>query len=133
MANFKVVVSDPKTKSYQFDVTGDEANNIIGKSIGETLDGNLVGLPGYTLKITGGNDKDGFTMRGDLPGVKRHRILMSGGVGDKPKSKGERKRKFVRGKEISSDTVQINTKVVEYGNKSIDAILGGGEEAAAEE
>lgn len=132
MANFKIVVSDPKTKAYQFDVTGNEANKIIGKSIGEKLDGNLVGLPGYILKITGGNDKDGFTMRGDLPGPKRHRILMSGGVGDKPKSNGVRKRKFVRGREISSDTVQINTKVVEYGDKSIDTILSGGEEATAE-
>ncbi|MGP8319739.1 MAG: 30S ribosomal protein S6e [Methanosarcinaceae archaeon] len=128
MADFKIVVSDPKTKAYQFDVTGPEANQYIGKSIGETVDGATVGLPGYILKITGGSDKGGTVMRGDLPGPKRQKVLVTTGIGSKPKSYGIRRRKSMRGKEISNDTSQINTKVIEYGNKTIDVILGGGSE-----
>ncbi len=128
MADFKVVVSDPKTKSYQFDVKGPDANKFIGKAIGETIDGGVVGLAGYTLKITGGTDKSGFVMRGDLPGSTRQRILVAVGTGYKAKSNGVRRRKFMRGKEIAPDVIQINTMVAEYGNKSIEAILGSGEE-----
>ncbi len=128
MADFKIVVSDPKTKAYQFDVTGPEANQYIGKSIGETVDGATVGLSGYILKITGGSDKGGIVMRGDLPGPKRQKVLVTTGIGSKPKSHGIRRRKSMRGKEISNDTSQINTKVIEYGNKTIDVILGGGSE-----
>lgn len=132
MADFKVVVSDPKTKSYQFDVKGPDANRFIGKAIGETVDGGVVGLAGYTLKITGGTDKSGFVMRGDLPGSTRQKILVAVGLGYKAKSKGVRRRKFMRGKEIAPDVIQINTIVAEYGNKSIEAILGGGGEETIE-
>lgn len=136
MADFKVVVADPKTKSYQFDVTGAEANKLIGKSIGETIDGAVVGLPGYALKITGGSDRSGMVMRPDLPGPRRQRVLVANGTGYTPVSKGVRRRKMMRGKEIAPDIVQINTVVAEYGDKTIEKILGGDEEpaeAAAEE
>ncbi|WP_406662175.1 30S ribosomal protein S6e [Methanolobus sp. ZRKC3] len=133
MADFKVVVSDPKTKAYQFDVTGAEANKFIGRSIGETVEGTVVGLPGYTLKITGGSDKSGMVMRPDLPGPKRQKVLVATGVGYVPASKGVRRRKMMRGREISPDITQINTVVTEQGAKSIDAILAGPEEEAAVE
>ncbi|MGB3908218.1 MAG: 30S ribosomal protein S6e [Methanomethylovorans sp.] len=126
MADFKVVVSDPKTKSYQFDVKGPEANKFIGKVIGQDIDGSVVGLSGYKLMITGGSDKSGIVMRADLPGPKRKKILAATGVGYSPKAKGIRRRKTMHGKEISSDIVQINTKVVGYGERSIEEILGGG-------
>ncbi len=132
MADFKVVVADPKTKSYQFDVTGAEANKFIGRSIGETVDGSAVGLAGYTLKITGGSDKSGMVMRPDIPGPKRRKVLVSGGTGYSPVSKGVRRRKMMRGKEIAPDIVQINTIVSEYGDKTIEKILGGDEEPAEE-
>jgi len=126
LADFKVVVSDPKTKSYQFDVKGPEANKFIGKAIGQDIDGSVVGLAGYKLLITGGSDKSGMVMRPDLPGPKRKRILVATGVGYVPKANGMRRRKMMHGKEISPDIIQINTKVVEYGEKSIEEIVGGG-------
>ena len=132
MADFKVVVADPKTKSYQFDVTGADANKLIGKSIGESVDGAIAGLPGYTLKITGGSDKSGMVMRPDLPGPKRQRLLVANGTGYSPVAKGVRRRKMMRGKEIAPDIIQINTVVVEYGDKTIEKILGGDEEPAEE-
>src|SRR5438132_1200079 len=64
LAEFKAVIADPKSgKSYKRDITGHYANALIGKKLGEDLDGLYVGLPGYKLQITGGSDKDGFPMR----------------------------------------------------------------------
>ncbi|MCE8422727.1 MAG: 30S ribosomal protein S6e [Candidatus Methanoperedens sp.] len=120
MADFRVVVSDSKTaQAYQVAITGAAANKIIGKNIGDTISGEALGLSGYTIKLTGGTDKDGFPMRPDLPGPARRKILIAGGVGYHPKADGVRKRKSMRGKEISSDIAQINAVVVEYGEKPL--------------
>lgn len=124
MADFRIVVSDSKTaQAYQVTVTGAAANKVIGKNIGETISGDIAGLSGYTLKLTGGTDKDGFPMRPDLPGPTRKKILVAGGVGFHPEQDGERRRKTMRGREISSDVTQINTVVVEYGEKSLAEIF----------
>ncbi|ADC64787.1 Ribosomal protein S6e [Ferroglobus placidus DSM 10642] len=114
---FKVVISDPETgRAYQKVISGANANKLIGKEIGDVINGTLVELPpDYELQITGGTDKDGFPMRPDLPGGVRKRILLSGGVGYRPKEKGVRKRKMVRGRMITRDIVQINMKVVKKG------------------
>ena len=114
---FKVVISDPKTgKAYQKEVGGANANKLIGKQIGDVINGTLVELPpDYELQITGGSDKDGFPMRPDIPGGVRKRILLSGGIGYRPKEKGVRKKKMVRGRVITRDIVQINMKVVKHG------------------
>ena len=124
MVDFRVVVSDAKdAQAYQVTASGPAANKFIGKSIGETVTGDAVGLAGYTLKLTGGTDKDGFPMRPDLPGPGRRKILIAGGVGYHPKADGVRKRKSMRGREISSDTAQINAVVVEYGQKPLSEIF----------
>lgn len=124
MADFKLVVSDPKTgKAYNVDVAGAKSNKIIGKPIGTEFEGDIAGLPGYRLMITGGSDKDGVPMRGDLPGQGRRRILVSGGVGYHPVSEGMRKRKLLRGNEVTGELVQLNAKVVAYGDKPLDELV----------
>lgn len=124
MADFRIVVSDSKTaQAYQITVTGTAASKIIGKNIGDTISGDIAGLSGYTLKLTGGTDKDGFPIRPDLPGPARKKILVAGGVGFHPTHDGERRRKAMRGREISSEVTQINTVVVEYGEKSLADIF----------
>jgi small subunit ribosomal protein S6e len=124
MADFRIVVSDSKTaQAYQVTVTGAAASKIIGKNIGDTISGDIAGLAGYTLKLTGGTDKDGFPIRPDLPGPARKKILVAGGVGFHPPSEGVRMRKAMRGREISSDVTQINTVVVEYGEKPLAEIF----------
>ncbi len=131
---FKVVISDPATgKAYQKVVSGANANKLIGKQIGDVINGTLVDLPpDYELKITGGSDKDGFPMRPDLPGTGRKRILLSGGVGYRPKEKGVRKKKMVRGKVISKDIVQINVKVVKHGKIPLEKFFKKKEEESEE-
>lgn len=123
MADFKLVVSDPKTgKAYNVDVTGPKVNKLVGKPIGSEIDGDSAGLPGYKLVITGGSDKDGIPMRGDLPGQGRRRILVAGGVGYHPKADGMRKRKLLRGSEITTDLVQLNASVTAYGEKTLEEL-----------
>lgn len=134
MVDFRVVVSDGKSaKAYQVAVTGANANKLIGRNIGDTIGGDAVGLAGYTLKLTGGTDRDGFPMRADLPGPGRRKILVAGGVGYRPKAKGVKKRKSMRGREISSDTAQINAVIVEYGQKPVGEIFIRKEEKAGAE
>ena len=136
MADYRIVVSDSKTaQAYQVTVSGAAANKLIGKNIGDTISGDITGMAGYTLKMTGGTDKDGFAMRYDLPGPARRKILVAGGVGYIPKAEGVKKRKSMRGKEISSDISQINTVIVEYGPKPLNEIFvkKEGEEAKKEE
>ncbi len=114
---FKVVISDPETgKAYQKVISGANANKLIGKEVGDVINGTVVELPpDYELQITGGSDKDGFPIRPDIPGPVRKRILLSGGIGYRPKEKGIRKKKMVRGRTITRDIVQINMKVVKHG------------------
>jgi small subunit ribosomal protein S6e len=124
MVEFRVVVNDTKNgKSYQVQVSGHHANSLIGKKIGDEVDGIFISLPGYKLNITGGTDKDGFTMKKDLPGTVRRKLLLSEGKGFKPLEKGMRKKKSVRGNTINQDIVQINMKVAKAGSKPIDNLI----------
>jgi len=126
---FKVVVSN-KADTYQMEV--DEAKALNGLVIGDEFDGGIVGLDGYTLKITGGSDKNGFTMKKDVPGTRRIKSLLTGGIGYHPKADGVKRRKTVRGNTIADDIVQINSVVVKEGAKPIAEILGAGEEEEEE-
>ena len=126
---FKVVVSQG-AEAHQIEV--DETKAFNGLVIGDEFDGGLVGLDGYTLKITGGSDKNGFTMKKDVSGTRRIKSLLSGGIGYHPKSDGVKRRKTVRGNTIADDIVQVNTVVVSAGSKAIADILGVGDEEEEE-
>jgi small subunit ribosomal protein S6e len=124
MVEFKVVINDVKNgKSYQVQVSGHHANSLIGKKIGDEVDGIFISLPGYKLKIAGGTDKNGFTMRNDFPGFGRRRLLLTKSQGFKPKNMGLRKKKTVRGNTINQDIVQINMKVTKYSSKPIEKLV----------
>ena len=125
MASYKFVVSDPKSKkSYQFEIEQGKAGGLVGKKIGEDFDGDFMGLSGYTLQVTGGSDKDGFPMIKDVNGPAKKKILLTKAPGFHPDIQGKRKRKTIRGNTISEDTMQINTKVVKAGGKTLDEITG---------
>jgi len=125
MATFAVVVSDPETgNSYQLEVDDQDANRFIGRSLGDEVDAGAVGLEGYTLELTGGSDQAGRPMRADVDGPDLEELLLKGGVGFKPSREGERKRATVRGAEVSDEVVQINAKIVETGEESVESLLG---------
>ncbi len=81
----------------------------MGLVIGAETDAAIVGLAGK-LKITGGSDKSGVPMRGDLHGMARKRVLLSKGVGLQDTEHGLRKRKLVRGNTVSDEIFQVNCK-----------------------
>ena len=114
MAKFKIIVSDPEAGTSKV-VELEEARAVpfIGRTIGETMDGAIVELPSHKVQITGGSDKDGVPMRGNVHGGVRRNVVLSSGAGFKPKKIGERRRKTVRGSIITDEIVQINMKIVE--------------------
>lgn len=114
MAKFKVMVSDPEDgTSRTVELEDARAAPLIGKKIGDVIDGAVLGLAGFKVQITGGSDKDGFPMRPNVHGGVRRSVVLSGGVGFNPQKQGERKRKKVRGNVITDEIVQINAKIVE--------------------
>ncbi len=121
MPEFKIVINDVKQgKSYQSVLDND---NFIGKKIGEKVEGNVVGLQGYELEITGGSDTAGFPIRRDVDGSGRKKILIGKGVGLKKVAKDVRKKKSVRGNIISDQIKQINLKIIKYGSKDVKELL----------
>ena len=64
MAEFKLVISDPKSgRTMQKEVKDDSARAFLDKRIGENVSGDSFELNGYEFVITGGSDKSGFPMR----------------------------------------------------------------------
>ncbi|MBA88833.1 MAG: 30S ribosomal protein S6e [Euryarchaeota archaeon] len=153
---FVAVVNDTNPdnngRSYNMTVSGNNLSQFLGKKIGDLVDGIFVGegeqtLAGYKLEITGGSDKTGTPMRSDLSGGTRQSVLVTASTGFKGhslvfKSKGGEKKRFrykpdgmrkrrnFRGNTITQDTRQINLKVVEAANKSLEDILGSIEESS---
>ena len=149
--------TDPTSdgRSYSLKISGNNHAQLLGKKIGDTVDGIFVGegeqtLSGYKLQITGGSDKTGTPLRRDLDGGSRQAVLVTQSVGFKGhnlvfktkggekkrfryKPDGLRKRRYFRGNTINQDTRQINLKVVDAGNIGLDTLLGAGEGAAPAE
>ena len=110
---FKVVVSDPKTgKAIQVE-TKDES--LIGKKIGDIIDGSIINLEGYKLKITGGSGFEGAPMVNFVEGMNKKYVWWN-------ENKKVRIKKLVRGNTISPEIVQVNTVIQEYGSKDFNQI-----------
>jgi len=78
---------------------------------------------GYIFRITGGNDKQGFPMKQGVLTSTRVRLLM--GLGHscyRPRKRGERKRKSVRGCIVSADLAVVNLVVVKKGDNEIPGL-----------
>ncbi|MFW5928220.1 MAG: 30S ribosomal protein S6e [Thermoplasmatota archaeon] len=124
MVEYEVVIADPKEgKSYQTTVDGHHANSLIGKRIGDEVDGIFVGLPGFKLQVTGGSDIDGFPMKKNIPGPARKKVLGKGGIGFNIKEGGVKRKKTVRGNTISTNVNQVNMKIIEHGPQDVPELL----------
>ena len=114
-----------KGLSKQIEIDEKKSRLFEGMKIGESVKGGLIGFPNYEFEITGGSDASGFPMRKDVHGPVKKRILVSKkGIGYKPKRKGEKRRKMVRGNEISYDMTLINLKVLKYGETELFKTAG---------
>ena len=156
MKELKFAVGNPGTKkTYKIEKSKSESQSFIGMKVGQEFKGELLGLDGYTIKITGGSDSAGVPMRPEIEGTVKKRILLNtGDIGFRAKRyhnvpegegakkklketrKGERRRKAVRGNSIAEDTVQVNCKVIKAGKETPEKLLGleiQAEEAPSEE
>lgn len=134
MAEFKLVISDPKTgKSYQKEVKEAQARPFVGMKIGDTVKGEVIDLTGYEFEISGGSDHCGFPMRKGIMGL-RKKVLGKNSVGiKKHKFKGTFRKKTVCGKTIHENISQINLKVIKEGKKKLADEFGAKAEAPKEE
>jgi len=124
MPTVKITVSDPQKKTAVQREFEEPQAVFLGKKIGEKVGADSIGLTGFELEITCGSDKEGCPMRKDIEGQGRKRVVLSGPPGFHPDREGKRKRKSVRGNTISSDIVQINTKITKHGAKSAEELWG---------
>ncbi len=131
MVSFKVVIGTKQGKCYQREVADPDASNLLGKKVGDTISGDLIGLKGYEFAITGGSDHCGFPMRKDVSGASRKRVLTVQDIGVKKKAKGIRRRRTVCGNVIHPKISQINLKVLKEGAEKLGAEAK--EEAPAKE
>lgn len=120
MTELKVVVSNPKTgKTYQKVLP---ENPYVNMKVKDKIQGDDLGLEGYELEITGGSDISGCPIRADLLGIGKKKILLTKGPCIKiPRaSRGLRLKKTVVANTITVQIVQLNTKVLKEGSKSIE-------------
>ena len=75
---------------------------------------------GYVVKVTGGNDKQGFTMKQGIMTNGRVRLLLAAGAKNyRPRRTGERKKKSVRGCITGQDLSVIALSIVKKGDNEI--------------
>ena len=81
---------------------------------------------GYIVRITGGNDKQGFPMMQGVLKNKRVMILMKDGMPCyRERRNGMRKRKSVRGCIVNHDLAIMNLAIVKKGEKDIEGLTDG--------
>jgi small subunit ribosomal protein S6e len=120
----KIVFSDKKSgKTAQLEVAKESEASLMGKKIGEVIEGAVVGLDGYRLQITGMSDNTGSPSRKEVEGSRKAYVFLSRGPGIRLMKKGRRYRKLVRGNTVSAETGQINTVITEYGTKSAEELF----------
>lgn len=132
---FKINVSEKSGKTYHLET---EAQELIGKSLHDKIDGNDVSneLNGYEFEISGTSDSSGFTSMEKVEGTELKKLLLTYGkaMHRRPRREGKKKvsnfkpkglrlRKTVRGKVISPAIVQINLKLLKEGNKKLSEIF----------
>ncbi|MFH0962126.1 MAG: 30S ribosomal protein S6e [archaeon] len=128
MVDVRLVVGNPSTKkTHQKMLSPAETGKLANLKIGSKLKGEAFGLPGYELVITGGSDRDGFPMRKGIPGVGKHKPILSGGVGFHPKKDGERRKITVHSENIDQIIAQVNVKVLKIGEKPLEELIPAGE------
>jgi len=95
------------------------------KRMGAEVEVDILGdqWKGYVLRITGGNDKQGFPMKQGVLSNGRVRLLLAKGHSCyRPRRTGERKRKSVRGCIVDANLSALSLTVVKRGEADIPGL-----------
>ena len=77
-------------------------------------------IQGYIVRISGGNDKQGFPMKQGVLSNGRVKLLLKKGHSCfRPRRKGDRRRRSVRGCIVDSNLSVLNLVIVKKGEKDI--------------
>jgi small subunit ribosomal protein S6e len=123
----KLNISYPSTGAQKLiDIDDDrKLRAFFDKRISHEVEGDHLGddFKGYIFKISGGNDKQGFAMKQGVLTQQRVRLLVSDGHSCyRPRKRGERKRKSVRGAIVSGELSVLNLVVIKKGDKDIPGL-----------
>jgi small subunit ribosomal protein S6e len=123
----KINIANPSTGATKVYEIEDEKlyRTFYDKRIGDDVNGDLLGdaYKGYTFRVTGGLDKQGFAMKQGVLTPNRVRLLLDGTTGHYTnRRKGDRRRKSVRGCIVSSEMSVVNVIVVKKGDAEIASV-----------
>ncbi|EGS23829.1 40S ribosomal protein eS6 [Thermochaetoides thermophila DSM 1495] len=123
----KLNISHPANGSQKLIEVEDERKlrHFYDKRMGAEVAGDPLGpeWKGYILRITGGNDKQGFPMKQGVIAPNRVRLLLSEGHSCyRPRRDGERKRKSVRGCIVGPDLSVLALSIVKQGEQDIPGL-----------
>jgi|TARA_B110000208_G_scaffold185744_1_gene241328 small subunit ribosomal protein S6e len=130
----RINIANPVTGA-QLCITIEEEKNLrtlYDKRIAQEIDGGDLQdqFAGFTFRITGGNDKQGFPMmQGVLHPYRKRLLLDKDQKCYRPRKKGERKRKSVRGCIVAHDMAVVNLVIVKQGEQEVPGLT---DEASAQ-
>jgi len=123
----KINIACPSTGMQKVIETDDEKKlqNLYDRRMGQEIEGGILGeeYDGSIMRISGGNDKQGFPMRqGVLTNTRVRLLCKKGHKAYRQRRAGERKRKSVRGCVVGHDIAVLNLVLAQPGEKEIPGL-----------
>ena len=123
----KLNISNPATGAQKLiDIEDDKKlRPFMDKRISQEVEASCLGdeWKGYVVRITGGNDKQGFPMKQGVLTNNRVRLLLARGHSCyRERRSGERRRKSVKGCIVDSNLSVLSLVVVKKGESEIDGL-----------
>lgn len=119
---FKLNIGEKSGKTWKIEITSEV---FVGKNVGDHIHGKEISadLEGYEFEIMGASDIAGFPHKKEVEGQALRRVLLTRGWGMWDNTEGIRRKKTVRGKQLSEKTLQINLKILKQGHKHLAEIF----------
>jgi len=123
----KLNISNPATGAQKLVEIEDEKKlrPFMDKRISQEVDAGCLGdeWKGYVVRVSGGNDKQGFPMKQGILTNNRVRLLMRRGTSCyRERRSGERRRKSVKGCVVDSNLSVLALTIVKKGEQEIDGL-----------
>jgi small subunit ribosomal protein S6e len=123
----KLNISNPATGAQKLIDIEDEKKlrTFMDKRISQEVDAGCLGneWKGYVVRISGGNDKQGFPMKQGILTNNRVRLLMARGMSCyRERRSGERRRKSVKGCIVDNTLSVLSLVIIKKGEQEIDGL-----------